>query len=243
MGSCCNSRKSQNEGEKKIQSILSSFKLNDMVFKDVYKLIYQEDYDKSKKSPSDPNKKIKKYEFSQIAESHFYEINNSSSKFSLYHKDFFELVPSKLCGDNDNEIPCYIAMFLVFSFLKDTNSEKMIYFNYLTDHKITCNKEILNNIEFIGVIREYLKINLSVMTSITCSIINLYDQDEELTEKLELIKKLASDQKNLDLFVDEEFEINTQGERLLTMDKLRLNNYIFNFYELRSQFLGRLLDK
>ena len=81
------------------------------------------------------------------------------------------------------------------------------------------------------------------MTSITCSIINLYDQDEELTEKLELIKKLASDQKNLDLFVDEEFEINTQGERLLTMDKLRLNNYIFNFYELRSQFLGRLLDK
>ena len=81
------------------------------------------------------------------------------------------------------------------------------------------------------------------MTSITCSIINLYDQDEELTEKLELIKKLASDQKNLDLFVDEEFEINTQGERLFKMDKLRLNNYIFNFYELRSQFLGRLLDK
>ncbi len=242
MGNCCKSRKSQNEEERLIHNILFAMKINQKTFSDVHQLLFNEEYNPQNTTPSDPNKRIKKYEFSEIAGNHFYENDEKTNIYLTIHKDFFELISSKLCPNGETEIPCYIIIFLLFPFLKDSNSEKMTYFNYITSHKITCENTNINNIEFIEVLKEYLRINLSYITSVMSSIIVKNTEYKDKVEPLEKLRKICEDQNKLNLFVDAEFPIKTNGERLETMETLRINSFIFNFYELRSSYLDRYYE-
>jgi hypothetical protein len=217
-------------------------KINQITFSDAYRFVYNEDYNPQTTSPSDPNKRIKKYELTEIAANHFYENDEKTNVYLLIHKDFFELISSKLCLNGESEIPCYIVLFLLLPFLKDSNNEKMTYFNYITSHKITCENTNINNIDFIEVLKEYLRINLSYITSVMSSIIVKNTEFKDKVEPLEKLRKICEDQNKLNLFVDSEFPIKTNGERLETMETLRINSFIFNFYELRSSYLDRFIN-
>jgi|LauGreDrversion4_2_1035121.scaffolds.fasta_scaffold199797_3 hypothetical protein len=242
MGNCCKSRKSQNEEERLIHNILFAMKINQTSFSEVHQLLYNELYNPQIITPSDPTKKIKKYELSEIAANHFYENDEKTNIYLSFHKDFFELISSKLCPNGETEIPCYFIIFLLLPFLKDSNSDKMTYFNYITSHKITCENTNINNIEFIEVLKEYLRINLSYLTSVMSSIIVKNTEYKDKVESLEKLRKICEDQNKLNLFVDAEFPIKTNGERLETMETLRINSFIFNFYELRSSYLDRYYE-
>lgn len=242
MGNCCKSRKSQNEEERLIHNILFAMKINQKTFCEVYQLIYKEEYNAHSSTPSDPNLRIKKYELSEIALSHFYENDEKTNNFLNIHRDFFELFPSKLCSNGETEIPCYIVIFFLLPFLKDNNNDKINYFNYVTSHKVTCDNTNINNIEFIEVLKEYLKINLSYVTSVMSSIIVKYTEYKDKVELLEKLKKICEDQNKLNLFVDAEFPIKTNGEILETMETLKINSFIFNFFELRSSYLDRYFE-
>jgi hypothetical protein len=118
----------------------------------------------------------------------------------------------------------------------------MLYFNYITSHKISGEKENINNIQFIEILKEYLKINLSFITSVMCSVIIKNEQSAEKVQCLEKLRKVYDDPNKLNSFVDEEFPVKTSGDRLETMETLKINNFIFNFYELRSSFFSRSFE-
>ena len=239
MGNCCKNRKSQNEEEKLILSIMHSLIVCEKSFAEIFQLIYKEEYNLQKEGPSDALKKIKKYEFLELAETHFYNPNELSNPWAKYHKDFFELISAKLSQNNESEIPCSGIIFLLLSFLKDHQADKMTFFNYITSHRIEFDKDNINNIQFIEVLKEYLRINLSHTTSVMCSIIIKNGQHSDKVDNLEKLRKVFDDQTKLNIYVDEEFPIKTNGERLETMETLKGNNFIFSFDELRSSFLSR----
>ena len=222
-----------------VVDIMSSTRLSQITFKEMYLMLFGIEFNPTQYDKDGNKKIISKNDFLRISEN-FYEINTD---FTVIHKQLFMHISEYISFEN--KISCEKVILLFLSLLKDTFSEKIVYFSLLispyTREKVDNQYYYVNNrIKFF--FKSYLDDNLIFFNkAIFFTLYSTFSQENSFL-KYFLLWFYRCKNENMRMFINEISPVFEQKNNFMTLslkyylDVFSNNAYLFDFFELRKAY-------
>jgi len=241
--SCCSSpRKNVVNFNDYVVEILSATNFSNFTFKQLYLMLFRTEFDPTKYSKEEKRNIITQEEFMVISQN-FY---SKDSDYATIHKEMFSHMSELLAFDGI--MSCEKLLLIFLSLLKDTFSEKIVFFSHIITPYVKesigeSNYYINNRIKFF--VKAYLDANLIFFNKlIFATLHSTFREDKEFLKYFITwffrckIDKMRNFMKIICPHFDPNSNFMTTSIKYY-LDVFTENPYMFNFYELRKEYLSR----
>ena len=241
--SCCQSpRKNVVNFNDYVVDILSATNFSNISFKQLYQMLFQTEFDPTKYSKEEKKNIISKEEFLKISQN-FY---SKDTDYATIHKEMFSHMSELLAFDGI--MSCEKLLLIFLSLLKDTFSEKIVFFSHIITPYVResigeSNFYINNRIKFF--VKAYLDANLIFFNKlIFATLHSTFREDKEFLEYFITwfirckIDKMRTFTKSICPHFDPNTNFMTTSIKYY-LDIFAENPFLFNFLELRKEYLLR----
>lgn len=241
--SCCQyQRKNVVNFNDYVVDIISATNFSNITFKQLYQMLFGTEFDLTKNLKEEKRNIITQEEFLKISQ-YFY--SKDSEYATVYKEMFFNM--SELLASN-GLMSCEKLLLIFLSLLKDTFSEKIVFFSHIISPYVReslgdSNYYINNRIKFF--VKAYLDANLVFFNKLIFATLHstLKEEKEFLNYFITWfyrckIDKMRSFIKSICPHFDPNTNFMTTSIKYY-LDVFTENPYLFNFFELRKEYQSR----
>ncbi len=230
--------------------IFLGLKLSQISFNDIFKYLFEEVISNDGKIIVDKSKRMNKSKFLSIAKRYFYEEDVKKNQYSLYHSLMFQYI-AKVCLNrwDIDQVECWKVMIIILSLLRGEKERKIEYFLQISNDYLSPDlDDKISSLRLGKLIRFYLEYTLVFFTKLIYNINQSVCRENNFPGIRKRLN-IFSDFNNMTIFLTmiSPYLNPAHEETLLSFEEtksiLKKWSFIFNFFELRDNFLSMIKER